>query len=123
MTHSIPVIDLKAYLAGAPGALNATARQIHDALTQVGFFMITGHDVPAALIDQTFAEAHRIHELPMEKKLALRLNEHNNGYMAKGRYAVWTSDVNANDKPDLNEAFFVKRERAPDSPLRLSGRH
>ncbi len=31
-----------------------------------------------------------------------------------GRYAVWTSDVNANDKPDLNEAFFVKRERGPD---------
>ena len=28
-----------------------------------------------------------------------------------GRYAVWTSDVNANDKPDLNEAFFIKRER------------
>jgi isopenicillin N synthase-like dioxygenase len=30
---------------------------------------------------------------------------------------VWTSDVNANDKPDLNEACFVKRERGPDDPL------
>ena len=58
----------------------------------------------------------------MKKKLALKMNEHNNGYMAMGRYAVWTSDVNENDKPDLNEAFFVKRERAPDDPLRLSGR-
>jgi isopenicillin N synthase-like dioxygenase len=35
---------------------------------------------------------------------------------------VWTSDVNANDKPDLNEAFFTKRERPPTDPLRLSGR-
>jgi isopenicillin N synthase-like dioxygenase len=50
------------------------------------------------------------------------MNEHNNGYMALGRYAVWTSDVNANDKPDLNEAFFTKRERGPDDPLRRSGR-
>jgi isopenicillin N synthase-like dioxygenase len=50
------------------------------------------------------------------------MNEHNNGYMAMGRYAVWTSDVNQNDKPDLNEAFFIKRERAPDNPLRRSGR-
>ena len=58
----------------------------------------------------------------MARKLALRLNEHNNGYMAMGRYAVWTSDVNTNDKPDLNEAFFIKRERAPDDPLRRSGR-
>jgi len=35
---------------------------------------------------------------------------------------VWTSDVNANDKPDLNEAFFIKRERGPDDPLVRAGR-
>jgi isopenicillin N synthase-like dioxygenase len=122
MSGAIPIIDLTQYRTGAPGALQQTAREIHDALTQVGFFVITGHGVPQALIDQTFAEAKRIHGLPMENKLALRLNDHNNGYMAKGRYAVWTSDVNQNDKPDLNEAFFIKRERAPDSELRLSGR-
>jgi isopenicillin N synthase-like dioxygenase len=58
----------------------------------------------------------------MDAKLALRMNEHNNGYMMLGRYAVWTSDVNANDKPDLNEAFFVKRERGPDDPLVRAGR-
>jgi isopenicillin N synthase-like dioxygenase len=118
----IPVIDLTDFMAGGAGALAATGRQIHDALTQVGFFVLTGHGIPTGLIDQTFAEAKRLHDLPMETKLALRLNEHNNGYMASGRYAVWTSDVNKNDKPDLNEAFFVKRERAADNPSRLSGR-
>lgn len=122
MSDAIPVIDLADYLAGQSGALQRTAREIHDALTVVGFFVIVGHNVPAALIDQTFAEAKRVHDLAMPKKLGLKLNEHNNGYMAKGRYAVWTSDVNKNDKPDLNEAFFVKREREPDNTLRLSGR-
>ena len=122
MTDAIPVIDVADYLAGRPNALNATARQVHDALTTVGFLVLTGHDVPGPLIQQTFAEAQRFHDLPMANKLALGLNEHNNGYMAMGRYAVWTSDVNTNDKPDLNEAFFVKRERAPDDPLRRSGR-
>jgi isopenicillin N synthase-like dioxygenase len=47
------------------------------------------------------------------------MNEHNNGYMTLGRYAVWTSDVNANDKPDLNEAFFSRRERQPGDPMLL----
>ncbi|HEU0156196.1 MAG TPA: 2OG-Fe(II) oxygenase family protein, partial [Stellaceae bacterium] len=42
--------------------------------------------------------------------------------MAMGRYAVFTSEVNDNDKGDLNEAFFIKRERAPNDPLRRSGR-
>ena len=122
MTDTIPVIDVADYLAGRPGALQATARALHDALTTMGFLVLTGHDVPQALIAQTFAEAKRLHDLPMASKLALRLNEHNNGYMAMGRYAVWTSDVNRNDKGDLNEAFFIKRERSPDDPLLRSGR-
>jgi isopenicillin N synthase-like dioxygenase len=122
MSETIPVIDIAGYLAGRPGALAAAARAVHDALTTVGFFVLTGHDVPMPLIEGTFAEARRFHGLPMNKKLALKLNEHNNGYMVMGRYAVRTSELNHNDKGDLNEAFFVKRERPPDDPLLLSGR-
>jgi isopenicillin N synthase-like dioxygenase len=119
---TIPVLDLSAYLAGAPGALMATAVALRAALTDIGFFIIVNHGVPPDLIAGTFAAARRFHNLPLASKMALRMNEHNNGYMSMGRYAVWTSEVNSNDKPDLNEAFFCKRERAPDDPLRRSGR-
>jgi isopenicillin N synthase-like dioxygenase len=122
MTETIPLIDVADFLRDVPGAREEVARRLAEALTTVGFFLLVGHDVPEALIRQTFAEAQRFHALPMDKKLALKLNEHVNGYMTMGRYAVWTSEVNANDKGDLNEAFFVKRERAPDDPLRMSGR-
>jgi isopenicillin N synthase-like dioxygenase len=119
---TIPVIDFGPCFAGAPGALEATAAELRDALETIGFFVMTNHGVPSSLIEQTFGEARRFHDQPMDRKLALRMNEHNNGYMTLGRYAVWTSDVNANDKPDLNEAFFCKRERSPDDPLGRSGR-
>jgi len=118
----IPVIDLGPYLAGRPAAAAATAAELGRALQDVGFFVIVNHGIPQALVDDTFEEARRFHAQPMEAKLALRMNEHNNGYMMLGRYAVWTSDVNANDKPDLNEAFFIKRERGPDDPLARAGR-
>jgi len=118
----IPVIDLGPYLAGRPAAAAATAAELGRALQDVGFFVIVNHGIPQALVDDTFEEARRFHAQPMEAKLALRMNEHNNGYMMLGRYAVWTSDVNANDKPDLNEAFFIKRERGPDDPLVRAGR-
>jgi isopenicillin N synthase-like dioxygenase len=118
----IPIIDLGRYMAGAPGALDATAAELRAALEGIGFFIVVNHGVSRDLIGRAFAEARRFHAQPYEAKMALRLNEHNNGYMAMGRYAVWTSEVNANDKPDLNEAFFVKRERSPDHPLRRSGR-
>src|SRR4051795_6932657 len=87
MSETIPVIDIADYVAGRPGALAAAARQVHDALTTIGFFVLTGHGVPQPLIERTFAEARRLHALPIAKKLALKLNEHNNGYMVMGRYA------------------------------------
>ena len=111
----IPVVDLA-------GPRPEAVAQMRRALEQIGFFILVGHGVDQALIDQTFAEARRFHAQPDDAKMALRMNEHNNGYMAMGRYAVWTSDVNANDKPDLNEAFFTKRERGPGDPLLRSGR-
>src|SRR5262245_18932896 len=119
---AIPVIDIEPYRKGVPGARESVAAELRHALEQVGFFVMVGHGVPQSLIDQTFSEARRFHDLPMAAKMALKMNEHNNGYMSMGRYAVWTSDVNANDKPDLNEAFFCKRERLADDPLRKSGR-
>jgi isopenicillin N synthase-like dioxygenase len=119
---TIPVIDLGPCFAGRAGALETTAAEFRDALEGVGFFIIVNHGVRQALIDATFAQARRFHAQPDDAKMALRMNEHNNGYMSMGRYAVWTSDVNVNDKPDLNEAFFVKRERGEDDPLRRSGR-
>ena len=54
-------------------------------MTTTGFFVLTGHGVPQELIARTFAEARRFHQLPLEKKLALKLNEHINGYMVMGR--------------------------------------
>src|SRR5439155_23619155 len=113
----IPVLDLGPYLAARPGAEAGAAPEFGRALTDVCFVVVVNHGISQTLIDDTFAQARRFHAQPMDAKLALRMNEHNNGYMMLGRYAVWTSDVNANDKPDLNEAFFVKRERGPDDPL------
>ena len=114
---TIPVLDVGPCFAGVPGALEAAAAELRDTLEHVGFFVMVNHGVSQALIERTFAEARRFHDQPMDAKLALKMNEHNNGYMTLGRYAVWTSDVNANDKPDLNEAFFSRRERTPGDPM------
>jgi isopenicillin N synthase-like dioxygenase len=118
----IPVIDVGPCFAGVAGARERAARQLGEALETIGFFVLVNHGVPRDLIVRTFDEARRFHAQPMAAKMALRMNEHNNGYMAMGRYAVWTSDVNDNDKPDLNEAYFTKRERPSDDPLVRAGR-
>jgi isopenicillin N synthase-like dioxygenase len=122
MTDTIPIIDVADALAGIHGGIESAANQVRSALTTVGFFIMTGHGLPRAQIDRSFAAVAQLHRLRMERKMALKMNAHNNGYMTMGRYAVWTSDVNNNDQPDLNEAFFIRKERPADDPVYMSGR-
>ena len=80
-TETIPVIDLGPFLAGEPGALDRTARELRFALTEIGFYFIVNHGVPRERIQATFAEVKRFHELPVEKKLDLKIDLHSTGYM------------------------------------------
>lgn len=118
---AIPLIDLAPLGDGMDGA-RAIAPELREVLEDVGFFIIANHGVAQELIDRTFGEAERFHALPMAAKRALAMNAHNNGYMAMSRYNVRTSRVSEAAKPDLNEAFFIKRERPADDPLVLARR-
>jgi isopenicillin N synthase-like dioxygenase len=119
----IAVIDMAPLTDGSIAGKQQVANALRQALEQVGFFIIVNHGVPQALVERTFAEAKRFHAQPMAAKRAVLMNEHNNGYMASGRYNVRTSRASDPDaKPDLNEAFFIKRERSPDDPLVRAGR-
>jgi hypothetical protein len=40
-----------------------------------------GHGVPQSLIDRTYDAAARFHAQPMTKKLPLKVDEHNIGYL------------------------------------------
>ena len=61
----IPVIDLGPYLAGVPSAIDRTAEEIHYALTEIGFYFIVNHGVPAEQIASVFRQAARFHALPL----------------------------------------------------------
>jgi isopenicillin N synthase-like dioxygenase len=112
----IPVLDAAPYLAGAPGALDQLAADLRYAFENVGFYYLCSHGIDPAQIRAVFAEAERFHAQPLEAKLALRINEHNIGYMPMKGSVARTSKVNTNTRPSVNEAFFLRRERAPDDP-------
>ena len=121
-TETIPVIDLGPYLAGEPGALERAAKELRFALTEIGFYFIVNHGVPRTQIDEVFAQVRRFHAQPIEKKLALKLDKHNTGYLPMRGNTLRTSTVQAGTKPNLNEAFFVKRELPADHPDVLADR-
>jgi isopenicillin N synthase-like dioxygenase len=118
----IPAIDLGPYLAGAPGAAERAAEQLRVALTEIGFYYILGHGVPAALVEAVFREAARFHALPLERKLAVGIDRHNVGYLPLQGDTLRTSTVATVTKANLNEAFFVARDLPADHPDVLADR-
>jgi hypothetical protein len=64
----IPLVDVAAYIAGEPGALETAAAELRFALEHIGFFYLAGHGVPQELIDRVFVETKRFHALPLEER-------------------------------------------------------
>jgi len=112
----IPVIDFGPYFAGEPGALDALVPQVRHACENVGFFYAAGHGVPDAVVDAAFAASRRFHALPLDAKLALKLNENNIGYMPMNASVQGASTVHKATRPNQNESFFVSHDRGPDHP-------
>jgi len=118
----IPVIDLGPYLAGAPGAIDRTAGELRFALTEIGFYFIVNHGVPSEQIREVFRQVARFHAQPLEKKLEIKLDQHNVGYLRMKGDTLRTSTVETVTKPNLNEALFVARDLPSDHPDILAGR-
>src|ERR1700756_255661 len=109
----IPVLDLAPDLSGQSAAPEKLARQLCYALENIGFYFIKGHGVPQTLIDAAFAATGRFHAQPLDRKMRLRRNRDNVGYLPMSSR---NTDPNAAIRPNVNEAFFVKRDLPPDHP-------
>src|SRR5689334_6848179 len=118
----IPILDVGPFLAGVPGARGRLGGELRHAFQRIGFYFIRNHGVPQELIDRVFAEAARFHAQPADAKLRLKLNSDSVGYVGVRGSTTRHSKINPNNKPNVNEAFFVKRDLPPDHPDVLAGK-
>src|SRR5262245_20070208 len=116
IADAIPLLDVSAYLAGERAALDRLAAELRWAFENVGFYYLRGHGIDRALIDATYAAAALFHSQPMERKLDLRTDEHNIGYLPM------SDGARRGRTPSRNEAYFDRRERRADDPLVLANR-
>jgi isopenicillin N synthase-like dioxygenase len=117
----VPVIDLASALAGSRGDREHAARQIDAACREIGFFAITGHGVPDALVGDLRARAHEFFALPLAEKLRAShpVRGTNRGYHAAGSEALSTAN-DAASPPDLKEFFHVGPVDVADDPYYTS---
>ncbi|WP_121063481.1 isopenicillin N synthase family dioxygenase [Chachezhania antarctica] len=105
-THrDIPLIDLSDFFARKAEITDA----LWQAATDIGFFQLTGHGIPQALIDEAFAISAAFFDLPAETKEALPLKPGTNAgweYLAQVRPSTGT--------PDHKESFQITLPRMAD---------
>jgi isopenicillin N synthase-like dioxygenase len=118
----IPIIDLGPYLAGAPDATERTARQLRVALTEVGFYFIVNHGISRPQVRDAFRQAERFHALPLARKMEIRIDRHNVGYLPMRGDTLRTSTVQTVTRANFNEALFVARDLPDDHPDVLADR-
>ena len=113
----IPIIDVTPLLTGSPQQAYAVARELGGACREVGFFYITGHGVPPALMDRVFDSSAAFFSGPASIREAASFSGpgSNRGYIRLGGEALDPA------KPaDVKEAFNIGLELPRDDPELLA---
>lgn len=111
----IPVIDLqKLFTTGGKDELIKISAELRQACEEVGFFTIVGHQAPNSLIQDTFALVRRFHQLPIEAKQAILMDQPDWPIGGVGYLPVKNKKLPARNTGNLNEAFIVKQDYRAD---------
>ena len=114
----IPVINAGAVGAGEGAARRALCDAIGEACRTTGFFYVTGHGVPEALIAATYAQAARFHALPDDEKQRYHIAKSRNhrGYVPPGE-----EDYGTEPGVGRKESFDLAADLPADDPDFIAG--
>lgn len=102
--RALPMIDVSPLIAGEAEDRRAVGRRIAAACEDRGFFYITGHGVPEAMIRQVFGGVRALFDLPDEAKQAVAKTRSpaNRGYEPLGGQTL-----EPGAPPDRKEGFYI----------------
>ncbi|MDB5999409.1 MAG: 2OG-Fe(II) oxygenase [Rhizobacter sp.] len=113
--QEMPVLDLADWLAG--GSPDALVAALHAACTNTGFFYVSGHGVPAGVVDNVFDATRRYFDLPQDTRMADVIDPRfRRGFMPYGR------NKHAGFDADLKESFDFAVDLPMTDPDVAAGR-
>ena len=114
MTRSIPSIDFRLALSEDEGERARFVSEVGDALKDIGFFALTHHGIPRALVDDTYAKCDAFFDLDEPTKRTYLQPDigHQRGYTAFG-----VEHAKDNPAPDLKEFWQTGRPYPDDGTV------
>jgi isopenicillin N synthase-like dioxygenase len=116
MPSTLPIIDIAALVAAAPGR-EQVAAQIGAACRAHGFFYVTGHGIDAALVQRLEDLSRAFFALPEPVKLQWRMAL---GGRAWRGYFPLAGELTSG-RPDWKEGLYLGTELPPEHPLVRAG--
>lgn len=110
----IPTLDIHDYLSsGNKSDLKELAERLKQASTEVGFYYLIGHGISSSLMERIFQRAKAFHALPLETKMAIRMDRSEWPVKGVGYLPFLNRKLPSRNKGNANEAFIIKREHGP----------
>ena len=105
---TFPIFDLSKFTNASPAEKKSLGRDVDEICRQTGFLAITGHGIPDETISRAWNSARAFFDLPVEKKLAVKMRYEGYPY----GYSPLQSEALAKSKgedtpPDIKETFNI----------------
>ena len=120
--NTLPVIDiadlLKAVAVDSPTASEQVAKisaQIKSAVTESGFFYVSGLSMQSSIIDNVSAAQRAFFAQSLKRKNAITINHDNRGYLASGMAKMHGSTTH-----DQKEVFFWGTDLPDNHPYLIN---
>jgi isopenicillin N synthase-like dioxygenase len=114
----LDIIDVSGLAGGAPQAVSRVAKQLGRACRDTGFFYVTGHGIPDALLSGVFRSAQEFFAQPAAAKdeISIKRSRHNRGYVGLSTERLDPGQI------DNKEAFNIGLDLAPTDPEVVAGK-
>lgn len=113
---SVPIIDLTPWSEGDASDRREVAARVDQALTEIGFLVVTGHGVPGDARTKIRAAAKRFFALPEDVKRSYAVTVGERGWLPPGVEANGYAE-GTETPPDLKETFAVGADRPIGNPV------
>jgi len=115
---AIPVVDFALITSSDPAVRAVAASDLGEICRRVGFFYLSNHDVPEAVIHDSFTAARAYFAQPHDHKMRTHISKspHHRGYGG-----MLEEQTDAKGGADLHEAFDLSHDVAADDPEVLRG--
>ena len=89
------------------------AHAISEAASGVGFFYVTGHGIPNAMVETMFAEARRFFDRSLAEKSTFHIRH---SPVHRGYFPIFEENTDPTFTADLKEGFDLGRDLGPEDP-------